>query len=84
MEEPLVIVELPALPDMNDEQIEDLKHLIRYAKRMNKGGFKKCIPVGINSLLFQSKNAENVYVRIDPVIWTAFLKHNIRLKISNE
>jgi hypothetical protein len=36
MEEPLVIVELPPLPDMNDEQIDDLKHLIRYAKRMNK------------------------------------------------
>jgi len=26
----------------------------------------------------------NSIVHIDPVIWTAFLKHNIRLKISNE
>lgn len=84
MEEPLVIIEPPPQPDMSDEQIDDLKHLIRYAKRMNKGGFRKCIPVGINSLLFQSKNAENVSVHIDPVIWTAFMKLNIRLKISNE
>lgn len=71
--------------DTNDitlEQLEHLKTLIKCAKRMNKGGFKKCVPNGIRGLLFKGRGGEEKAVVIDPVIWTAFLKYDIRLKVE--
>jgi len=49
---------------------------------MNKGGFKKCVPNGIRGLLFKGRAGEEKAVVIDPVIWTAFLKYDIRLKVE--
>lgn len=69
--------------DMTYEQLEDLKTLIKLAKRMNKGGFRKCIPNGIRGLLFKSRQHDkDQAVRIDPQIWTAFLKYNIKLNVE--
>jgi hypothetical protein len=67
---------------MTYEQLEHLKTLIKCAKRMNKGGFKKCVPNGIRGLLFKGKGGEEKAVVIDPDIWTAFLKYDIRLKVE--
>jgi len=67
---------------MSYEQLEHLKTLIKCAKRMNKGGFKKCVPNGIRGLLFKGRGGEEKAVVIDPDIWTAFLKYDIRLKVE--
>ena len=67
---------------MSYEQLEHLKTLIKCAKRMNKGGFKKCVPNGIRGLLFKGRGGEEKSVVIDPEIWTAFLKYDIRLKVE--
>ena len=68
--------------DITLEQMEHLKTLIKCAKRMNKGGFKKCVPNGIRGLLFKGRGGEEKAVVIDPVIWNAFLKYDIRLKVE--
>ena len=67
---------------MSYEQLEHLKTLIKCAKRMNKGGYKKCVPNGIQGLLFKGRGCEEKAVVIDPEIWTAFLKYDIRLKVE--
>lgn len=67
---------------MDYEQLENLKTLIKCAKRMNKGGYKKCIPNGIRGLLFKGKAGQEKAVTIDPQIWTAFLKYDIRLNVE--
>jgi len=72
----------PADKTMTYEQLEHLKTLIKCAKRMNKGGFKKCVPNGIRGLLFKGKAGEEKAVVIDPDIWTAFLKYDIKLKVE--
>ena len=83
------IKDLPPPPEekkteepMSYEQLENLKTLLKCAKRMNKGGYKKCIPNGIRGLLFKGRQGNDVAITIDPQIWNAFLKYDIRLKVE--